>query len=58
MGKIAELVWQEIWLPALVLVVTTGFVEVFIFRGVLQRTAMEAFRWGIVHVSLLLAVLT
>jgi len=55
---IAELTWQEIWLPALILLVSTGFVEEFIFRGVLQRTAMGAFRgWGIVYVSLLFAVL-
>ena len=39
-------------------VVGTGFVEEFIFRGVLQRTAMEVFgRWGIIYVSLLFAVM-
>jgi len=55
---IAELTWPEIWLPALILLVATGFVEEFIFRGVLQRTAVGAFRgWGIVYVSLLFAVL-
>ena len=55
---IAELTWQKIWLPAVILLVSTGFVEEFIFRGVLQRTAVEAFRWwGIVYVSLLFAVL-
>ncbi len=55
---IAELTWQGIWLPALILLVSTGFVEEFIFRGVLQRTAVEAFRWwGIVYVGLLFAVL-
>ncbi|MBI3040458.1 MAG: CPBP family intramembrane metalloprotease [Chloroflexi bacterium] len=55
---IAELTWQGIWLPAVILLVTTGFVEEFIFRGVLQRTALEAFGGrGIVYVSLLFAVL-
>lgn len=53
-----EFTWPEIWLPALLLLVCTGFVEEFIFRGVLQRTALEAFGgWGIVYVSLLFAIL-
>ena len=36
-----------------------GFVEEFIFRGVLQRTAVAVFGswWGIIYVSLLFAVL-
>ena len=55
---VGEFTWQGIWPPALILLVTTGFVEEFIFRGVLQRTALEAFGWrGIVYVSLLFAVL-
>ncbi len=55
---IAELTLQEVWLPALIFLVCTGFVEEFIFRGVLQRTAMEVFGgWGIIYVSLLFAVL-
>ncbi|MFC1978049.1 lysostaphin resistance A-like protein [Chloroflexota bacterium] len=58
-AMIVELTWQGIWPSALILLVTTGFVEEFIFRGVLQRTAREAFGWwwGIVYVSLLFAVL-
>ena len=32
---VAELSWQAAWLPALILLVTTGFVEELIFRGVL-----------------------
>ena len=57
-AMIVELTWRGIWLPALIYLVTTGFVEEFIFRGVLQRTALEAFGWrGIVYVSLLFAVL-
>ena len=37
--------------------VCTGFVEELIFRGVLQRSAVEAFGWwGIIYVSLLFAV--
>jgi len=56
---IIELTWQEVWLPALIFLMCTGFVEEFIFRGVLQRTAVEVFGgwWGIIYVSLLFAVL-
>jgi hypothetical protein len=56
---IAELTWQEVWLPALIFLMCTGFVEEFIFRGVLQRTAVVVFGswWGIIYVSLLFAVL-
>ena len=55
---VSELSWQAIWLPALILLLSTGFVEEFIFRGVLQRTAGEVFGgWGIVYVSLLFAIL-
>ena len=38
-----EATLQATWLPALVLLLSTGFVEEFIFRGVLQRTATEVF---------------
>jgi membrane protease YdiL (CAAX protease family) len=55
---IAELTWQEFWLPALILLLCTGFVEEFIFRGLIQYGAVEAFGvWGIVYVSLLFAIL-
>ena len=55
---VIELTWREVWLPALIFLMCTGFVEEFIFRGVLQRTAVEAFGWrGIIYVSLLFAVL-
>ena len=55
---IAKLTWQGVWLPALIFLLCTGFVEEFIFRGVLQRTAVEVFGWGgIIYVSLLFAVL-
>ncbi len=55
---ITELTWQTAWLPSLIFVVTTGFVEEFIFRGVMQRMVREVFgRWGIVYISFLFAVL-
>jgi membrane protease YdiL (CAAX protease family) len=44
-------------LAAFLLLVTTGFVEEVIFRGVLQRSAVQVFGgWGLVDVSLLFAV--
>lgn len=55
---VAELTWQAALVPALILLLTTGLVEEFIFRGVLQQTAVEAAgKWGIVYVSLIFAVL-
>jgi len=57
-AMVAEFTWQVIWLPALVLLLFTGLGEELIFRGVLQRSAVEAFGgWGIVYVSLLFAIL-
>ncbi len=57
-AMIAELTWQTIWLPAIIFLICTGFVEEFIFRGVLQHSAVEAFGGrGIIYVSLLFAIL-
>ncbi len=54
---IAMLTWQTVWLPALIFLTSTGFVEEFMFRGVMQRTALEAFGWrGIIYISLLFAI--
>jgi membrane protease YdiL (CAAX protease family) len=53
-----KFILPELWLPALVLGVSTGFVEEFIFRGVLQRGAWERFGWGgLIYVSVIFAVL-
>jgi uncharacterized protein len=55
---VVNLAWQQIWLPSLILLVCTGFVEELIFRGVLQHSAVRAFGWwGIIYVSMLFAVL-
>ncbi|MFC1874070.1 CPBP family intramembrane glutamic endopeptidase [Chloroflexota bacterium] len=55
---IAELTWQAAWLPGLIFLVTTGLVEEFIFRGVMQYTVERVFvRWGIVYISFLFAIL-
>jgi len=50
--------WQEAWLPALILILTTGFVEELMFRGVLQRHAESMMgRQGIIFISLIFAIL-
>jgi len=55
---IATLGWMEGWQPALLLGISTGFVEEFIFRGVLQRSAWERWGWrGIIYVSVIFAIL-
>jgi len=55
---VTELTLQSILLPAFLLIITTGFVEELIFRGVLQRAAMASFnRLGIVFISLVFAIL-
>ncbi len=55
---IAEFTWVGMLRPALVLLVTTGFVEELIFRGVLQRSAWERWGWrGLIYVSALFAIL-
>jgi membrane protease YdiL (CAAX protease family) len=57
-AMMSELTWQAIWLPALVLILSTGFVEELIFRGVMQRSSLDAFGgWGIVYISSLFAIL-
>jgi len=50
--------WQEAWLPALILILSTGFVEELMFRGVLQRHAESMLgRHGIIYISLIFAIL-
>jgi membrane protease YdiL (CAAX protease family) len=55
---VAGLVVPSLWLPALILVVSTGFLEELVFRGLLQHVALRAFGGGgIVYVSALFAAL-
>jgi hypothetical protein len=55
---ITELTWGTVLLPIFVLVAGTGFVEEFVFRGVIQRAAITALgRWGVLYVALVFAVL-
>jgi len=55
---IAQFTWLEILPLVLIFLACTGFVEEFIFRGVLQHSAEEAFsRGGILYTSLVFMVL-
>ncbi len=55
---IGSLTLAEFWLPALILMVSTGFAEEFIFRGIMQKTATEVIgKWAVVYTSALFAVL-
>lgn len=55
---IQSLTLGQLWLPTLILLVCTGFVEEFVFRGVLQRAAIETLgKFGGVYVGLLYAML-
>jgi membrane protease YdiL (CAAX protease family) len=55
---VTEFTFNAIWLPAIIIFITTGFVEELIFRGVLQQTA-EAFmgRMGYIYISAVFAIL-
>jgi len=55
---VASFTWQAALLPALLIFVFTGVTEEFIFRGVLQKSAVDLFGgWGIVYISVIFAVL-
>jgi membrane protease YdiL (CAAX protease family) len=49
---------EQVWLPMLILLVSTGFAEELIFRGILQRAAEHVVgRFNVLYVSILFAVL-
>lgn len=53
-----ELTLRAIWLPALILLVFTGFLEEYIFRGLMQYTGLRAFgRFGLFYVAVVFTVL-
>ncbi|MHB0868233.1 MAG: CPBP family intramembrane glutamic endopeptidase [Chloroflexota bacterium] len=53
-----EYSWEQVWLPALILLVSTGFFEELVFRGLMQRVAVELMgRRGVLYVAALFAVL-
>jgi uncharacterized protein len=54
---INELNVQLVILPALILLVATGFVEELVFRGVIQRAARVLGSWGWVYVTIIYTVL-
>jgi uncharacterized protein len=53
---INELNFQNALIPALVLLIATGFIEELVFRGVLQRAARALGSWGWVYVALIYAI--
>ena len=55
---VAELRWQSIFIPAMILLIFTGVLEEVIFRGVMQYGALRNFgRIGVVYVAIVFAVL-
>jgi hypothetical protein len=55
---VAEMSMEMIWLPALILLIFTGFLEEIIFRGILQTSSIQELgRLGIVFVAIVFAVL-
>jgi membrane protease YdiL (CAAX protease family) len=55
---VAELSWELIWLPALILLLFTGLLEELIFRGVMQTSSIQVLgQLGIVFVAIVFAVL-
>ena len=55
---IDEFSWSAFWLPALILMVGTGFNEELVFRGVMQSAASDALgKSAILYVTVVFAVL-
>lgn len=54
---VSELTWQKAIVPALILMVSVGFVNELVFRGVLQRVADTLGSWGWVYIAVLYAIL-
>jgi len=51
----SQLSLQSTLAPALILIISTGFIEEMAFRGTIQRTATALNSWGWVYVALLYA---
>jgi uncharacterized protein len=54
---VSELTFQMMVIPALILLITTGFIEELAFRGVMQRAARALGSWGWVYIAVIYAVL-
>jgi membrane protease YdiL (CAAX protease family) len=54
-----RLAWGDLWLPGLILLLSTGFVEELVFRGMMQQAVTKALGvvWGVTYVAALFAVL-
>ena len=54
-----SLAWEALWMPGLILLLSTGFVEELVFRGMMQHAVSKALGrvWGILYVAALFAVL-
>lgn len=54
-----NLVWENLLLPALIMMFCTGFLEELIFRGMMQHaiTRVLGVGWGVIYVSALFATL-
>ncbi|MGH2457600.1 MAG: lysostaphin resistance A-like protein [Chloroflexota bacterium] len=50
------LTWERLWAPVLIVVVSTGLLEEVLFRGLIQRAAVEVMgRPGVVYAALIYA---
>ncbi|MDN5361457.1 MAG: protease family protein [Moorella sp. (in: firmicutes)] len=56
---VAGLDWRHLWLPALILLVCTGFMEELVFRGLIMRAATVAAgpRFALYYMSFIFAIL-
>lgn len=56
---VEQLTFEQVIVPALILLIFTGFLEELIFRGLMQHTGFQNFGWlgGILYVSVVFAVL-
>ena len=53
------LTWQDLWMPALILLISTGFLEELIFRGLMQHAGQQVLGRvvGILYIATVFAVL-
>jgi membrane protease YdiL (CAAX protease family) len=55
---VSEFRWGQLWMPVLILILFSGLLEEFIFRGVMQTAAVQFLgRRGILYISLIFSVL-
>jgi membrane protease YdiL (CAAX protease family) len=55
---VSALTLEQVWLPALILLIFTGFLEEWVFRGLMQHTAMRVLgAWGLVYVAAIFAIM-